>query len=92
MVYEPSSLQSLWYSIKRYYAGLGMDMSDSIFDCVSVQLRAACKKLKQEGGGKLPNKFIYRIRTREDVEQDVQLTLRAEMCGSHRGQGKEQCL
>ena len=53
--YEPVSLQTFWYSVKRYLKPSGMDFNLPIFGQVTDQLKCAFKKLRQEGGGQGPN-------------------------------------
>ena len=53
--YEPGSIQSCWYSVKRHFGSLGMDMKALVFDAVAKQLRDSVKGLRQSGGGRQPN-------------------------------------
>ncbi|KAL5248801.1 hypothetical protein ACHWQZ_G017853 [Mnemiopsis leidyi] len=53
--YEPTSLQTFWYSIKRYFRGTNMDFNNPIFNGVVDTFKSTFKKLKSEGGGQKPN-------------------------------------
>ena len=52
--YEPVSLQTFWYSLKRHLKPSGMDFSQQIFSQVTDHLKCAFKKLRSEGGGQGP--------------------------------------
>ena len=53
--YEPISLQSFWYSVKRHFKSTGVDFNLTIFNQVTDQLKSAFKKLRAKGSGQGPN-------------------------------------
>ena len=52
--YEPVSLQSFWYSVKRHLKSSEIDFNSPIFKQVTDQFKCAFKKLRQDVGGQKP--------------------------------------
>ena len=76
--YEPSSLKTMFYGIKRHMIDiLKLDLSEYDMKRVTSHIGASCKKLRQNGKGNFPNAAS------DLTAAEVQLLFERDVAGKH---------